>query len=178
MSTPESRSKFAIPLFAIHLSDLRAYAEDGNDFGSVPSLPGGYELVKNKTIPVPDYTYSKPDGQPRLTLSDIKVTVNRYQVTVDGNQLFWTGAQAAFTQYNHTQNNRGSHDCRLSMVFLNASGGPQGIIYQNVPIIRDQCYLVGRANLPEVYSGKDVFDIVQAVEIDMTMTWEQEGACD
>jgi hypothetical protein len=177
MKTQEIVLPLNIPMFTTSLPNLEVATLDGNDFGSIPSLPGGFEVAGNKVIPAPVYEYRLPDGQLRLTLLDILVTVTRYQITANGRQTFWTGAQAAFTQYNSTQNNKGTHSCYLTMVFKNAGGGPQSIVYQNVSLTRDVCRLIGRINLPEVYSGKDLFNTVQSVEVDVGMTWDHEGDC-
>lgn len=148
-----------------------------DDFGSLPTLPGSYEILKTKVVTAPDYQYTQPDGQLRMTLSDIKVTINRLKATIDGKDVIWTGAQAAFTQYNSTQNEKRQHRATLTLSFVNNGGGPQGIAYQNVTLVRDKCRYIGRIVLPEVYSGKDLFDIITSVNINVAMTWQYEGGC-
>ncbi|SEI14744.1 hypothetical protein [Paraburkholderia hospita] len=166
-----------IPMYTASIPDLDVAILGGDDFGSLPSEPGGFEIVANKVINRGEYRYTQPDGQLRLTCSDILVTVTRYRSKRNGADTFWTGAQAAFTQYNNTQNDKGTHDAFVKMVFKNAAGGPQGIIYPRVTITRDVCRLIGRITCPQVYSGKDVFDLVQSVDFEAVMNWNYEGGC-
>ncbi|CAM2148477.1 exported protein of unknown function [Pararobbsia alpina] len=69
------------------------------DYGQLPAGPGNYEILKSKVVAAPEYQYTLPDGQLRIVISDIKITVQRVKTTTNGNERIWTGVQTTYTQY-------------------------------------------------------------------------------
>lgn len=147
------------------------------DYGQLPTGPGNYEILKSKVISAPDYQYALPDGQLRMTISDIKITVQRVKTTTDGTERIWTGVQAAYTQYNATQNNKRTHSADLTIFLKNSGNGPQGTPYRNVFLLRDKCGMIGRIVQPEVFTSQDVYDLVVAGEVTASLRWSYEGNC-
>lgn len=112
-----------------------------------------------------------------MVISDIKITLQRIKTTADGGERIWTGVQAAYTQYNATQNNKRSHSAALTIFLKNAGSGPQGTPYPSVFLTRDKCGMIGRIVQPEVFTSQDVYDLVVAGEVTANMKWNYEGGC-
>ncbi|MGE8640553.1 MAG: hypothetical protein ACN6PR_18005 [Achromobacter sp.] len=171
-----------IPLLAAPLPKLPngtlAVAQLGSpDYGQLPAGPGNYEILTSKVIAAPDYQYTLPDGQLRMVISDIKITVQRIKTTTNGGERIWTGVQAAYTQYNATQNNKRSHSASLTLFLKNAGNGPQGTPYPSLFLTRDKCGMIGRIVQSEVFTSQDVYDLVVAGEVTANMRWNYEGGC-